>query len=283
MADAQALDLLFACSYKTDWHAYAKPPFGGPEHVLAYLASYTHRIAISNGRILSFDGQHVTFSWRDYARHNADKTMELDAVEFLRRFLQHVLPPRFTRVRYYGFLANRDRAANVAAARELIASRRPIRTRPPIPDPRLCPQMSQGDDASYGAGRSSMRPYVVRHLMNAAMTCPDLFVRASSSLRRERFVSMPERENRARHPRSRPGTGSGPRPFGATRPDSVARTSPCDDFSCPPTQRGVILFPRGPRLRPTELITASGSLLKHVHRPHTRLRGVLEFRAGDAV
>ena len=144
VADAQALDLLFARSYKTDWHAYAKPPFGGPEQVLAYLANYTHRIAISNQRILAFDGENVTFSWRDYADHNAHKTMTLDAVNFLRRFLQHVLPPRFTRVRYYGFLANRDRAANVAAARELIGSRRPLRPPAPIPDPRLCPQCRKG-------------------------------------------------------------------------------------------------------------------------------------------
>jgi hypothetical protein len=144
VADAQDLDLLFARSYKTDWHAYAKPPFGGPEHVLAYLANYTHRIAISNRRILFFDGKTVTFSWRDYADHNASKTMELDAVEFLRRYLQHVLPPRFTRVRYYGFLANRDRAANVAAARKLIGSMRPLRPRAPVPDPRLCPQCHKG-------------------------------------------------------------------------------------------------------------------------------------------
>ena len=144
VADAQALDLLFARSYKTDWHAYAKPPFGGPEQVLAYLANYTHRIAISNQRILAFDGENVTFSWRDYRDHNAHKTMTLDAVNFLRRFLQHVLPPRFTRVRYYGFLANRDRAANVAAARELIGSRPPLRPPAPIPDPRLCPQCRKG-------------------------------------------------------------------------------------------------------------------------------------------
>lgn len=144
VADAQALDLLFARSYKTDWHAYAKPPFGGPEHVLAYLANYTHRIAISNRRILSFDGETVSFSWRDYNDHNTRKTMPLDAVEFLRRFFQHVLPPRFTRVRYYGFLANRDRAINVAKARELIGSTRPLRPRTPTPDPRLCPQCQKG-------------------------------------------------------------------------------------------------------------------------------------------
>ncbi len=144
VADAQALDLLLARSYRTDWHAYAKPPFGGPEHVLAYLAYYTHRIAISNRRILSSDGETVTFSWRDYTANNAQETMQLDAAEFLRRFLTHVLPPRFTRVRYYGFLANRDRSVNIAKARELIASRRPIRPRNPIPDPRLCPQCHKG-------------------------------------------------------------------------------------------------------------------------------------------
>lgn len=144
VADAQALDLLLTLSYKTDWHAYAKPPFGGPEHVLAYLANYTHRIAISNRRILSFDGETVTFSWRDYAANNARKIMTLDAAEFLRRFLMHVLPPRFTRVRYYGFLANRDRSVNVARARELIASRRPLRPRTPVPSPRLCPQCRKG-------------------------------------------------------------------------------------------------------------------------------------------
>ena len=144
VADAQVLDLLIARAHKTDWHAYVKPPFGGPEHVLAYLANYTHRIAISNRRILSFDGKTVTFSWRDYADDNAQKTMSLDAVQFLRRFLMHVVPHRFTRVRYYGFLANRDRAANIARARELIGSKRPLRPRTLMPDPRLCPQCSKG-------------------------------------------------------------------------------------------------------------------------------------------
>jgi hypothetical protein len=144
VADAQALDLLIARSFKTDWHAYAKPPFGGPEQVLAYLANYTHRIAISNRRILSFDGEDVTFSWRDYANDNAQETMNLDAVEFLRRFLQHVVPLRFTRVRYYGFLANRDRAVKIARARELIGSKRTLLPRPLSPDPRLCPQCRKG-------------------------------------------------------------------------------------------------------------------------------------------
>lgn len=144
VSDATALDLLLALAHKTDWHSYVKPPFGGPEHVLAYLANYTHRIAISNRRILSFDGQRVTFSWRDYAHGNAQKTMTLDAVEFLRRFLLHVVPHRFARVRYFGFFANRDRAAHIAKARHLIGSTRTARLRAPLPNDRLCPRCRTG-------------------------------------------------------------------------------------------------------------------------------------------
>ncbi len=143
VADATALDLLLAQSWKTDWHAYVKPPFGGAEHVLAYLAAYTHRIAISNRRILAFDGENVIFFWRDYDDGNRLKERTLPAVEFVRRFVMHVVPARFTRIRYYGFFANRVRAGNVARARELIGSQR--LPRPPAVAPtRLCPQCRQG-------------------------------------------------------------------------------------------------------------------------------------------
>jgi hypothetical protein len=142
-ADATELDLLLARLCKTDWHAYVKPPFGGADHVLAYLASYTHRIAISNRRILAFDGEDVTFSWRDYHDHNRHKEMTLPAVEFLRRFTMHIVPPRFTRVRYFGFLANRVRAANIEKARALIGT--PHRPRTPSENPApLCPRCKQG-------------------------------------------------------------------------------------------------------------------------------------------
>jgi hypothetical protein len=142
LADTTALDLLLAQACRTDWHAYVKPPFGGAEHVLAYLAAYTHRIAISNRRILAFDGENVTFSWRDYEHGNQQKVMTLPAVEFLRRFAMHIVPPRFTRIRYYGFLANRVRAANLDKARTLLAS-------PRLPCPTLtrwalCPRCHQG-------------------------------------------------------------------------------------------------------------------------------------------
>ena len=120
LADSVALDLLLARAAATDWVVYCKPPFGGPAQVLAYLANYTHRIAISNSRLLSFDGERVCFRYRDYAHGNAEKLLTLDVDEFLRRFLLHVLPPRFVRIRYYGFLANRLRAHSVALARKLI-------------------------------------------------------------------------------------------------------------------------------------------------------------------
>ena len=142
--DRTALDLLLALASKTDWHTYAKPSFGGPEQVLAYLAAYTHRVAISNHRIVAFDGQRVTFRYRDYKDGHAQKTMSLPATEFLGRVLLHVLPRRFTRIRYYGFLANRDRSANIAKARALIGSTRELVQRDAHPDPRLCPQCHQG-------------------------------------------------------------------------------------------------------------------------------------------
>src|SRR5205814_3161155 len=84
-----------------DWVVYAKPPFGGPEQVLAYLGRYTHRVAISNDRLLSLENDRVTFRWKDYARGRQGRTMTLQAGEFLRRFAEHITPPGFVRIRYY--------------------------------------------------------------------------------------------------------------------------------------------------------------------------------------
>ncbi len=96
--------------YRKDWIVYSKPPFGGPEYVLHYLGRYTHRVAISNHRLVSLvDGQ-VTFRWRDSAHHNEQKLMTLSRDEFLRRFLLHLLPKGFVRIRHFGFLANRRRS-----------------------------------------------------------------------------------------------------------------------------------------------------------------------------
>lgn len=145
LSDAVALDLLLARASAHEWVVYAKPPFGGPKQVLAYLAGYTHRIAISNRRLVGFDGSSVTFRYRDYRDENRGKTMDLPVDEFLRRFLLHVVPSRFVRIRYYGFLANRVRQRSLERARELLNARHP-RTLAPVVESSLpvCPKCQQG-------------------------------------------------------------------------------------------------------------------------------------------
>ena len=106
----------------TNWIVYAKPPFAGPAQVLEYLGRYTHRVAISNDRLLNLDDGQVRFRWKDYAHGNRVKIMTLAAEEFLRRFLLHVLPGGFVRIRHFGFLANRGRTAKLARCRALLAA-----------------------------------------------------------------------------------------------------------------------------------------------------------------
>ena len=108
---------------RTEWVVYAKRPFAGPDQVLSYLARYTHRVAIANSRLVVFDGARVSFKWKDYRLNGAarQKLMMLDAHEFIRRFLLHVLPDRFHRIRHYGLFANAARAENAAKARALLA------------------------------------------------------------------------------------------------------------------------------------------------------------------
>src|SRR4029077_5995225 len=110
--------------FETDWVVYAKPAFGGASAVLRYLGRYTHRVAISNHRLLAFDGDQVTFQWKDYAHNNQRRTMTLSAMEFLRRFVQHILPRGFVRIRQSGFLANTCRANRVSLARTLLSAAR---------------------------------------------------------------------------------------------------------------------------------------------------------------
>jgi hypothetical protein len=103
------------------WVVYSKPPFGGPEHVLRYLGAYTHRVAISNSRLVALADGNVTFRWRDSAHGNKKRLMILDVDEFLRRFLLHLLPPGFVRIRNFGFLANRNRAALLPLCFQLLS------------------------------------------------------------------------------------------------------------------------------------------------------------------
>jgi hypothetical protein len=106
--------------YQTDWVVYAKPPFGGPAQVLKYLARYTHRVALSNHRLVCLEEGRVTFRYQDYAADQRQKLLTLDAVEFLRRFVQHVLPRGFVKIRHYGLLANRGRQAKLTVCRQLL-------------------------------------------------------------------------------------------------------------------------------------------------------------------
>jgi hypothetical protein len=146
LADAEAFDAYLAPLREVKWVVYAQPPFGKPEAVLAYLSRYTHRIAISNSRLVAFDGANVTFRWKDYrtkgrARY---KTMTLAAGEFIRRFLTHVLPSGFHRIRHYGLFANGDRVRNIARVRNLLAMPTPEpdqkeENSEPSPPERPCP------------------------------------------------------------------------------------------------------------------------------------------------
>jgi hypothetical protein len=141
----------------SEWVVYAKPPFGGPQQVLAYLGRYTHRVAISNQRLQSLENSQVTFQWKDYKHKNKQnsKTMTLDAGEFIRRFLLHTLPAGFQRIRHFGFLANCHRKAKLALCRQLLlppivellpesAQTRPLLDFLAQNKPAICPQCSLG-------------------------------------------------------------------------------------------------------------------------------------------
>jgi hypothetical protein len=120
LADPEEFRRRLAAGARADWVVYAKPPFGGPEQVLKYLARYTHRVAISNHRLIGIDDDEVRFLWKDYAHGAVQKTMTLKATEFIRRFLLHVLPAGFVRIRHYGFLANRTCRGKLELCRELL-------------------------------------------------------------------------------------------------------------------------------------------------------------------
>ncbi|HEY5851751.1 MAG TPA: IS91 family transposase [Lysobacter sp.] len=132
LAEADAFATLLAPLRRADWVVYAKRPFGGPEAVLAYLARYTHRVAIANRRLVAMDRHGVTFRWKDYRVRSAGKvwrkTMTLTAHEFIRRFLLHVLPDGFHRIRHYGLLASSRRADTIARIRHIIAAATPATT-----------------------------------------------------------------------------------------------------------------------------------------------------------
>jgi len=156
LAHPAAFNRLLNKARKKKWVVYAKRPFGGPQQVLDYLGRYTHRVAISNHRLLALEDGRVTFSWKDYRDSGASKVMTLEAGEFIRRFLLHVLPDGFQKIRYFGLMANRGRAANLALCRELIPDAAPGAPALEVKDwseryrqltgedPRLCPACKRG-------------------------------------------------------------------------------------------------------------------------------------------
>ena len=128
LADTAAFAAFLASLRRAEWVVYSKKPFGGPEAVLAYLSRYTHRVAISNRRLIAVEETGVTFKYKDYRIEGPPhryKTMTLATGEFIRRFLIHVLPKGFHRIRHYGLFANGNRAENIARARELLATPAP--------------------------------------------------------------------------------------------------------------------------------------------------------------
>jgi hypothetical protein len=156
LRDPTAFAAYLAPLHQCEWVVYAKPPFGGPQHVLDYLGRYTHRVAISNRRLLALEEGQVSFAWKDYRdQQQPQKVMTVSAEEFIRRFLQHSLPPGFQRIRYYGFLANCHRADKLTLCRHLLAT--PCSQLLPQPaacrsyyvaliagNPRLCPRCGVG-------------------------------------------------------------------------------------------------------------------------------------------
>jgi hypothetical protein len=165
LADAGAFADWLMPLRQCEWVVYAKRPFAGPEAVLAYLSRYTHRVAISNSRLIAADNSGVTFRWKDYREHGRTryKTMSLQNEEFMRRFLLHVLPSGFHRIRYYGFLANANRKRDIAAVRELLDQPPPT----PLADP-------AADSANHRCPRPT---FVCRHC-GAPMLVIETFARA---------------------------------------------------------------------------------------------------------
>ncbi len=144
LAEQKAFHAFLRPLFRHDWVVYAKRPFGGPEHVLHYLARYTHRVAISNHRIVNFADGKVTFRWKDYAHKSKQRLMTVTAEEFLRRFLLHSLPRGFVRIRFCGFLANRRRGKLLPVCQRLLEALPQNSTTPDASEPRspgawLCP------------------------------------------------------------------------------------------------------------------------------------------------
>src|SRR4051794_38992498 len=174
LADPAAFAAMLAPLRRSEWVVYAKRPFAGPEAVLAYLSRYTHRVAISNSRLLALDDHGVTFRWKDYrARNGATgrawiKTMTLRADEFIRRFLLHVLPDGFHRIRHYGLFASSQRAANIARIRSLLA---------PVPSDQANPQPAHDEPPAPACPCCGGRLFIVERFRSGMRAHPTAVIR----------------------------------------------------------------------------------------------------------
>lgn len=163
LPETVSVEQILARALDREWKVYAKPPFGGPEQLLAYLAQYTNRVAITNDRIERYEDHQVTFRWRDYGDGCRVKPRTLDGQEFLRRFVKHVPPKGFVRTRSYGFLANRNRKSNIERARQLIGQTNtiPVREQERFQPLRLCPECyaaRRGNRTLQRPQHSELRP-----------------------------------------------------------------------------------------------------------------------------
>jgi Putative transposase/Transposase zinc-binding domain len=165
---------LLNASVKRDWVVYAKPPFGGPEQVLKYLSRYTHRIAISNRRLVSMDDQTISFNWKDYAHGNQTRTMTLDAAEFLRRFLMHAVPSGFMRIRHFGIFANCVRTQNLQTCRRLLAAAKPQ-------EPQMSALIADGTESAHSRCPVCRRGRMVPGPNLSAPEMQDVIVRMDTS------------------------------------------------------------------------------------------------------
>ena len=158
LAEPSAFPAFLAKLRAKDWVVYAKHPFGGPEQVLAYLGRYTHRIAIGNERLLGCENGEVRFRYRDYAHGNKTKVMRLPAEEFIRRFLLHVLPSGFMRIRHYGLLANRHRTEHLAACRAALDAPTPVPAEPETVEAFLSRVLGADVNRCPHCGEGRLRP-----------------------------------------------------------------------------------------------------------------------------
>ena len=162
LADPKQFAKLLRRLHRQDWVVYAKPAMGGPRQVLRYLGRYTHRVAISNHRLMAFDGERVTFRWKDYTHGGKQRNMTLQVTEFLRRFFLHVLPKGFVRIRHFGFLANRFRARLLPLARLLLAN---------IPTPDQRPDSFSETCSTWHCPNCGMPMIVVERFSPAELRC----------------------------------------------------------------------------------------------------------------